>query len=48
MCLVEAIPSPLREKARMRGLINQPLTYSVSLTLTLSQWERGLYGIAVT
>jgi hypothetical protein len=37
----------LREKARMRGLINQPLTYSVSLTLTLSQRERGFYGTAM-
>jgi hypothetical protein len=39
MCLVEAIPSPWREKARMRGLINQ-----LTLTLTLSQRERRFMG----
>jgi predicted RND superfamily exporter protein len=35
---------PWREKARMRGLINQPLTCPVTLTLTLSQRERGFMG----
>jgi hypothetical protein len=44
MCLVEAIPSPWREKARMRGLINQLPTCPVTLTLTLSQRERGFMG----